>query len=61
LLPQELDVKNCLKARLVQLLREEEIKWLQRSKSDKLLKGDDNTKFFHLVQMDVIGKQKKLN
>jgi hypothetical protein len=31
------------------LLREEEMKCYQRSKSDKLLQGDSNTKYFHLV------------
>jgi hypothetical protein len=30
-------------------LREEEIYRLQRSKTTKLLQGDDNTKFFYLV------------
>lgn len=30
LLPHEVDLKHCLKERLVQLLREEEIKWYQR-------------------------------
>jgi hypothetical protein len=35
--PQEVDLKYCLKIRLLQLLREEEIKWYQRSKSEKLL------------------------
>jgi hypothetical protein len=35
--PQELDVKHCLNVRLMQLLREEEIKWYQISKSNKLL------------------------
>jgi hypothetical protein len=25
------------------------MKWYQRSKMDKLLKGDNNTKYFHLV------------
>jgi hypothetical protein len=49
LLPHEVDLKHCLNARLLQLLREEEIKWYQRSKSDKLLQGDSNMKFFHLV------------
>jgi hypothetical protein len=49
LLPHEVDIKYCLKSRLAQLLREEEIKWFQRSNSDKLLKGDSNTKYFQLV------------
>jgi hypothetical protein len=35
--PQELDVKHCLNVRIMQLLREEEIKWYQISKSNKLL------------------------
>jgi hypothetical protein len=42
LLPHEVDLKHCLNARLLQLLREEEIKWYQMSKSDKLLQGDNN-------------------
>jgi hypothetical protein len=49
LLPHEVDLKHCLNARLLQLLREEEIKWYQMSKLDKLLQGDNNTKYFHLV------------
>jgi hypothetical protein len=49
LLPHELNVKQCLNARLIQLLREEEIKWYQRSISNRLLQGDSNTKFFHMV------------
>jgi hypothetical protein len=47
--PMELDLKHCLKTRLLQLLWEEEIKWYKRSKADKLLQGDNNTKYFHLV------------
>jgi hypothetical protein len=50
------DLRNCLKVRLLQLLREEEMKWYQRSKADKLLKGDNNTKYFHLV---VNGRHRK--
>jgi hypothetical protein len=49
LTPQEVDLKQCLNTRLSQLLREEEIKWYQRSKSQNLLLGDPNTKYFQLL------------
>jgi hypothetical protein len=49
LTPQEVDLKQCLNTRLSQLLREEEIKWHQRSKSQNLLLGDPNTKYFQLL------------
>ena len=45
----ELDLRHHLKDRLSKLLREEETKWFQRCKTTKLLQGDDNTKFFHLI------------
>jgi hypothetical protein len=38
------------------LLREEEIKWFQRAKMTKILKGDNNTKYFHMVAN---GKRRK--
>jgi hypothetical protein len=50
------DAKHYLNARLMQLLREEEIKWYQRSKANKLLQGDSNTRYFHLVAN---GKRRK--
>jgi hypothetical protein len=34
---------------LSHLLREQEIKWYQRSKAKHLLEGDANTKYFHLL------------
>jgi hypothetical protein len=37
---QELDAKQCLNSRHSQLLREEEIKWYQRSKAKHLLEGE---------------------
>jgi hypothetical protein len=49
LTPQEVDLKQSLNTRLSELLREEEIKWYQRSKAKHLLEGDANTKYFSLV------------
>ena len=53
---QEIDLKQSIKDRLMQLLREEEIKWFQRAKTTKLLQGGNNTKYFQLVQMARDGK-----
>jgi mannosylglycoprotein endo-beta-mannosidase len=47
--PQEVELIHHLKGQSTKLLREKEIYWLQRSKATKLLQGDDNTKYFHLV------------
>jgi len=46
---QEIELRYHLKGQLTKLLREEEIYWLQRSKATKLLQGDDNTKYFHML------------
>jgi hypothetical protein len=46
---QEPDLKHCLHNHLCQLLREEEMKWHQRSKAKHLLEGDSNTKYFQLL------------
>jgi hypothetical protein len=46
---QEADLKQCLHNRLSQMLREEELKWYQRSKAKHLLEGDVNTKYFQLL------------
>ena len=45
----EIDLKNFYKERLALLLREQEVKWYQRAKTTRLLSGDCNTKYFHLV------------
>jgi hypothetical protein len=54
--PQEVELRHHLKGQSTKLLREEEIYWLQRSKATKLLQGDDNTKYFHMV---VNGRHRK--
>jgi hypothetical protein len=46
---QEADLKQHLHNCLCQLLREEELKWYQRSKTKYLLEGDSNTKYFHIL------------
>ena len=55
--PQEVDLKQYLKNRLAEMLREEEIKWYQRAKVKELLDGDSNTKYFQLVAN---GKHRKM-
>jgi hypothetical protein len=42
----ERDLKQFLKNRLAELLREENIKWYQWVKVKELLEGDSNTKYF---------------
>lgn len=51
-----MDLKQSMKERLSQLLREEAIKWYQRGKTRKLLQGDRNTKYFQMVAS---GKRRK--
>lgn len=46
---QELDIKNYVKNRLATLLREEEIKWYQRAKTIRIVEGDRNTKYYHMI------------
>jgi hypothetical protein len=46
---QEWDLRQCVKDRLAQLLREEELRWFQRAKTNEILKGDNNTKYFQMV------------
>ena len=45
----ELDEKNQANEQFARLLREEELKWYQRSKAQFILEGDNNTKYFHLL------------
>ena len=46
---REWDLKQSISDSLAQLLREEELKWFQRAKRTKILKGDNNTKYFQMV------------
>jgi hypothetical protein len=45
----EIEIKNQSNAKIASLLREEELKWYQRSKSRFILEGDSNTRYFHSV------------
>jgi response regulator RpfG family c-di-GMP phosphodiesterase len=45
----EIELKSQSNARIANLLREEELKWYQRSKSQFILEGDLNTRYFHSV------------
>jgi hypothetical protein len=47
--PEEINIKQCLNNRLAHRLTEEEIKWYQRAKINKLLEGSSNTKYFELI------------
>jgi hypothetical protein len=40
-------LKSQSNAQIASLLREEELKWYQRSKSQFILEGDSNTRYFH--------------
>jgi hypothetical protein len=51
LLPQEIELKSQSNAQIARLLREEEIKWYQMSKSQFILEGDANTRYFHSFAM----------
>ena len=42
-------MKNQANEQIASLLREEEIKWYQRSKAQFILEGDSNTRYFHMV------------
>jgi hypothetical protein len=42
-----LDRKTCLQAELLKIMEEEELYWHKRSNENWLLKGDNNTAYFH--------------
>jgi hypothetical protein len=45
----DIELKNQSNAKITSLLCEEELKWYQRSKSQFILEGDSNTRYFHSV------------
>ena len=46
---QEIELKSQSNAQIARMLREEELKWYQRSKAQFILEGDSNTRYFHCV------------
>ena len=46
---QEIELKSQSNAQIAKLLREEELKWYQRSKAQFILEGDSNTRYFHNI------------
>ena len=46
---QEIELKSQSSAHTVKLLHEEELKWYQRSKTQFILQGDSNTRYFHSI------------
>ena len=45
----EIELKSQSNAQIARLLREEELKWYQRSKAQFILEGDSNTRYFHSI------------
>ena len=45
----ELETKIEAEMRLKKLLRKEELKWALRAKVRKIVQGEDNTQFFHMI------------
>lgn len=50
--------KNEAEQKIRALLREEDIKWAPRAKVRKVVQGDGNTKFFHMIANGKHGKKK---
>jgi hypothetical protein len=46
---KEIELKSQLSAEIAKLLREEELKWYQRSKGQFILEEESNTRYFHSV------------
>jgi hypothetical protein len=49
---QEIELKIQSNAQIASILREEELKWYQRSKAQFILEGDLNTRYFHAAMVD---------
>jgi hypothetical protein len=52
----EWDLKQSIHEIITHFLREEEVRWFQRAKTTKILKGDNNMKYFQMVAN---GKRRK--
>ena len=52
------EVKNQSNEQIAKLLHEEEIKWYQRSKSQFILEGDNNTRYFHMLANGMYRKKR---
>jgi hypothetical protein len=52
LFAQDIELKSHSNAKIASLLWEEELKWYQCSKSQFILEGDSNTRYFHSVAND---------
>jgi hypothetical protein len=46
---QEWDLKQSINSWIAHLLREEEIRWFQRAKTTKILKGYNNTRYLQMI------------
>jgi predicted RNA binding protein with dsRBD fold (UPF0201 family) len=57
---RELETKVEAELRLKEMLREEELKWALRAKVQKVVQGDDNTQFFHMIANGKYRKKKKI-
>ena len=56
---RELETKVEAELRLKELLHEEELKWALRAKVRKIVQGDDNTQFLHMIENGKHRKNKK--
>jgi mannosylglycoprotein endo-beta-mannosidase len=44
-----MEMKKMLENQLKNIIKEEEIKWIQRAKEKEILEGDNNTRYYHSI------------